>query len=90
MSNFHKKIGDFDTHLMLGTTSEDFNTVVQNHWGYTFTTPGTFSLNSIATTNKFFTDATTKRRLVGAYGEFGVSYKDIIYLTATGRISIPL
>jgi ferric enterobactin receptor len=85
MSNFHKKIGDFDTHLMLGTTSEDFNTVVQNHWGYTFTTPGTFSLNSIATTNKFFTDATTKRRLVGAYGEFGVSYKDIIYLTATGR-----
>jgi ferric enterobactin receptor len=85
MSNFHKSIGDFDTHLMLGTTSESFTTIVQNHWGYNFNTPGTFSFNTIAPTNKFFTDATVKRRLVGAYGEVGVSYKDIIYLTATGR-----
>jgi TonB-linked SusC/RagA family outer membrane protein len=85
MSNFHKRIGDFDAHLMLGTTSENFNTVVQNHWGYAFNTPGTISFNNIASTNKFFTDATTKRRLVGAYGEAGVSYKDMIYLTATGR-----
>ncbi|HWI91048.1 MAG TPA: SusC/RagA family TonB-linked outer membrane protein [Flavisolibacter sp.] len=85
MSNFHKKIADFDAHLMLGTTSEDFNTKGQNHWGYGFSTPGTVSLNTISTTNKFFNDNTTRRRLVGAYGEFGVSYKDLIYLTATGR-----
>ncbi len=85
MSNFHKSIGDFDTHLMLGTTSEDFNTKTQNHWGYNFTTAGTISFNNIATGNKFFTDATIRKRLVGAYGEVGVSYKDLIYLTATGR-----
>jgi len=85
MSNFHKKIGDFDTHLMLGTTSEDFNTKTQNHWGYAFNTPGTISFNNIENSNKFFTDATTRRRLVGAYGEVGVSYKDIVYLTGTGR-----
>jgi ferric enterobactin receptor len=85
MSNFHKNIGEFDTHLMLGTTSEDFNTKTQNHWGYNFNTPGTFSFNTIAPTNKFFTDATIRRRLVGAYGEVGVSYKDLVYLTATGR-----
>ena len=85
MSNFHKSFGNFDTHLLLGTTSEDFNTVNQNHWGYTFSTPGTVSFNNMENTNKFFTDGTTRRRLVGAYGEVGVSYKSLVYLTATGR-----
>ncbi len=85
MTNFHKSFGDFDTHLLLGTTSEDFDTKNQNHWGYAFNTPGTISFNNIQNTNKFFTDATTRRRLVGAYGEVGVSYKDLVYLTATGR-----
>jgi ferric enterobactin receptor len=85
MTNFHKSFGDFDTHLLLGTTSEDFNTKNQNLWGYAFSTPGTISFNNIETTNKFFTDATTRRRLVGAYGEVGVSYKGLVYLTATGR-----
>ncbi|MGZ3850012.1 MAG: SusC/RagA family TonB-linked outer membrane protein [Flavisolibacter sp.] len=85
MSNFHKTIGNFDTHLMLGTTSEDFNTNNQNLWGWTFTSPGTVSLNSIDIANKRSADNTTRRRLVGAYGEIGVSYKDLIYLTATGR-----
>ena len=85
MTNFHKRIRDFDTHLTLGTTSDDFNTNLQNLWGWNFTTPGTVSLNSIDIANKLFSDNTTRRRLVGAYGEVGVSYKDLIYLTATGR-----
>ena len=85
MSTFHKSIGNFDTHLLLGTTSEDFDTKNQNHWGYAFSTPGTISFNNMENTNKFFTDATTRRRLVGAYGEVGVSYKGLVYLTATGR-----
>jgi ferric enterobactin receptor len=85
MSNFHKTIGDFDTHLLLGTTSENTLIESQNLWGYDFITAGTISFNNFATTNEFFTDGTTKKRLVGAYGEFGVSYKDLIYLTATGR-----
>ncbi|HTE29224.1 MAG TPA: SusC/RagA family TonB-linked outer membrane protein [Chryseolinea sp.] len=86
MTNFHKTFfNDFEAHLMLGTTSENTQTVGQNHWGYNFNTPGTYSFNTIAASNKFFTDATTRRRLVGAYGEFGVSYRNIVYLTATGR-----
>ena len=85
MSNFHKSFKDFDTHLMVGTTSESTEITSQNHWGYNFNTPGTYSFNTIATTNKFYTDGTTRKRLVGVYGEVGVSYKDIVYLTATGR-----
>ncbi len=85
MTNFHKKFGDFDTHLMLGSTSENTETPVQNLWGYNFITAGTISFANIATTNQFFTDATTRHRLLGAYGEAGISYKDIAYITATGR-----
>lgn len=85
MSNFHKTFGDFEAHLMLGATSEDIETLSQNHWGYNFITAGTISLNNIEVTNKFFSDRTAKRRLFGAYGEAGVSYKSIAYLTVTGR-----
>ena len=85
MTNFHKTFGDFDTHLLLGTTSESTEWLTQNHWGYNFITAGTISFNNISTDNKFFTDGTTKKRLVGGYGEVGVSYKDLLYLTATGR-----
>jgi ferric enterobactin receptor len=85
MTNFHKTIKNFDTHLTLGTTSDDFNTNVQNLWGWNFSTPGTVSLNSIDLANKQFSDNTTRRRLVGVFGEVGVSYKDLVYLTATGR-----
>lgn len=85
MSNFHKTFGDFDTHLLLGTTSESTEWLTQNHWGFDFITAGTVSFNNIALENKFFTDATTKKRLVGAYGEIGGSYKDLVYITVTGR-----
>jgi ferric enterobactin receptor len=85
MTNFHKTFGDFDTHLMLGSMTENTETPVQNYWGYNFITSGTISFANIATTNEFFTDATVRHRLVGGFGEVGVSYKDIVYLTATGR-----
>jgi TonB-linked SusC/RagA family outer membrane protein len=85
MTNFHKTFKGFDTHLMLGTTSESTEITSQNHWGYNFVSAGNISFTNIATTNQFFKDAITKKRLVGAYGEVGISYKDIAYLTATGR-----
>lgn len=85
MSNFHKTWKDFDTHLMIGTTSEKTDWVSQNHWGYNFITPGTTSFGNIATTNQFFRDGNTSKRLAGAYGEVGLSYKSIAYITATGR-----
>jgi ferric enterobactin receptor len=86
MTTLHKSFfKDFNTHLMLGTTSENTNVVSQNLWGYNFITAGTISFNNMATTNKFFTDATTRKRLVGFYGEAGIDYKSIAFLTVTGR-----
>jgi ferric enterobactin receptor len=85
MTNFHKKFGDFDTHLMLGNTTENTDIASQNHWGYNFITAGTISFSNIAVTNQFFKDGITQKRLIGTYGEVGISYKSIAYLTATGR-----
>jgi ferric enterobactin receptor len=85
MTNFHKTFGDFQTHLMLGNMTDNTQTTVQNLWGYNFIVPGTNSFANISTTNQQFSDATTIHRLAAAFGEIGVSYKDIAYLTATAR-----
>lgn len=85
MSNWHKTFKGFDTHLMLGTTSENTDITSKNNWGYNFVSAGNVSFANIAPTNQFLKDGTTRKRLVGAYGEIGVSYKDIAFLTATGR-----
>jgi TonB-linked SusC/RagA family outer membrane protein len=85
MTNFHKTFGDFETHLLLGNMTENTTNTTQNLWGYDFITAGTISFANIANTNQFISDATVRHRLVGNYGEVGVYYKDIAYLTATGR-----
>jgi len=85
MSTFHKTFGDFDAHLMFGTATENTESHTQNHWGYNFVTAGTISFNNIGLDQKFFTDATGQRRLVGVFGEAGVGYKDIAFLTVTTR-----
>jgi TonB-linked SusC/RagA family outer membrane protein len=85
MTNFHKTFGDLDLGLLLGTTSESTERLNQTHWGYDFITAGTISFANITTSNQFFKDATVKKRLVGAYGEFRASYKNMLYLTVTGR-----
>jgi ferric enterobactin receptor len=85
MSNFHKTFGDFDLNLLLGTTSENTDRSNQTHYGYNFLTTSSISFANIASTNQFFTDATVQKRLVGVYGEFRAAYKNIAYLTVTGR-----
>ena len=85
MTNLHKTFGDFDLGLLLGTTAESTELLNQTHWGYNFTTPGTVSFTNIAPGEQFFNDFTTKKRLVGVYGEARAAYKNLAYLTFTGR-----
>ncbi|MDD4499965.1 MAG: SusC/RagA family TonB-linked outer membrane protein [Bacteroidales bacterium] len=85
MLNFHKTFGDLDFNLLLGQTSENTKGVRQNHWGYDFVTAGTISFANIANENKFFTESNSLKRLLGVYGEFRAAYKNIAYLTVTGR-----
>lgn len=85
MLNFQKQIGDFDLGLLAGHTTESTNRVIQTRWGYNFQTPGTISFANIIDENKFFTERTINKRMVGVYGEFRAAYKNIAYLTLTGR-----
>ena len=85
MMNAHKTFGDFDFNLLLGTTAESTQRVRQSQWGWDFITAGTISFGNIIDENKKFTESTSRKRLVGVYGEFRAAYKNIAYLTVTGR-----
>lgn len=85
MVNFNKKVGDFDLGALVGHTTEATERVILSHWGYNFQTPGTISFGNIVDENKFFTERTIRKRMVGAYAEFRGAYKNIAYLTLTGR-----
>ena len=85
MTNFHKTLGDVDLNLLLGSATESTELLNQTHWGNGFTTAGTISFANIPNGSKLFTDATNRKRLVGAFGEFRATYKNMVYLTVTGR-----
>ena len=85
MLNFHKTWGDWDVAALVGTASEATDRFSNTMWGWSFETPGTISFSNILDENKKFTDRTTKKRLVGVYGEVRASWKNTLYLTVTGR-----
>ncbi|MBQ0123187.1 MAG: SusC/RagA family TonB-linked outer membrane protein [Bacteroidales bacterium] len=85
MLNAHKTFGDFDFNLVLGATSESTKRVRQSQWGYDFVLPGTISFGNILQEHKFFTESTSRKRLAGVYGEFRFAFKNIAYVTVTGR-----
>lgn len=85
MLNFDKTFGDLNLSLLLGHTAEATNRNLISNWGYGFSTVGTISFANIVDEQKFFSDRTFKKRLVGVFGEFRASYKNIAYLTVTGR-----
>lgn len=85
MSNFHKTFGDFDFNLLVGTTTEATRTTNNTRWGYNFVTEGVYSFNNIVKANQYFKESTVRKRMVGLYGEFRASYKNLAYITVTGR-----
>jgi TonB-linked SusC/RagA family outer membrane protein len=85
MLNFEKSIRDFNLNLLMGHTAEITNRILLTNWGYGFSTLGTISFPNIVDAQKFFTERNIKKRLIGVFGEFRASYKNIAYLTATGR-----
>lgn len=85
MLNFHKTWGDWDVSALVGSATEMTDRVSQTQWGWNFVTPGTISFDNILAENKFFTEYISKKRLVGVYGEARASWKNMVYLTVTGR-----
>ncbi len=85
MLNFHKTWGDWDVAALVGSATESTDRFTNSMWGWNFTVPGTISFNNILDENKFFSDGTSQKRLAGVYGEVRASWKNMLYLTVTGR-----
>ena len=85
MLNFHKTFQDWETHFMLGTTSEDTYFKTNSLRAENFTIPTFESINNANQENKFYNQTITRKRLLGAYGDLRVGYKNLLFLTATGR-----
>lgn len=85
MTSINKALGDFNVGGLVGTTTEYTKRVNQTHWGYDFITAGTISFANISNEHKFFNESTSRKRLVGVYGEIRGDWKNTVFLSATAR-----
>ncbi|WP_295116461.1 SusC/RagA family TonB-linked outer membrane protein [uncultured Chitinophaga sp.] len=85
MLNFHKQVGDFDLALLLGHNTEDTYGKSTSVRAENFSLPGIISINNAKNENRYASEYRSKKRLVGGYGEFRAGYKNIFYLSVTGR-----
>lgn len=85
MLNFHKTWGDFDVAALVGTATENTEYETKVMWGHDFNVPGTISFENILKENREFSERVSQKRLVGTYGEIRASWKNMVYLTVTGR-----
>ena len=85
MLNYHKACGDFDFNFLLGQMAESTEVVRSTHWGWNFQTEGTISFANILDADQRHSEATSRKRMVAGYGEFRGSWKNMLFLTVTGR-----
>ncbi|WP_164111005.1 MULTISPECIES: SusC/RagA family TonB-linked outer membrane protein [Sphingobacterium] len=85
MSNFEKKVGDFDLGALVGFFSEQTKTTNNRRMGYDFLVEDFYSFENIIDANEILSVTNYKKRLYGLYGELRAGYKNMLFLTATGR-----
>jgi hypothetical protein len=84
LAQYNKNISDFNINLVAGTQ------LVENQAKYMGTSIGGLVVNGLynlnnGTGNPSYFEADYKTHLLGVYGKATLSYKDIIFLTGTGR-----
>jgi TonB-linked SusC/RagA family outer membrane protein len=80
-----KTIGDFSGSILGGVSSDDKNYETNAFYGETLYDPNFNSFNNTTPTTQRVKFRAINQRLVGAFGKFDVSYKDMLYLTVGGR-----
>jgi len=85
MTSFKKKVNDFDFNLMLGTMAESTSKQFDGLKVWNFVIPNFYVPTNTVNTDRDIAQAIKRNRLVGVFGEFRASYKDIAYFTATQR-----
>ncbi|ATL48026.1 SusC/RagA family protein [Chitinophaga caeni] len=82
---FHKKFKDWDLSLIAGTSAENTYIKSTSVRAEDFVIPGFISLENATTDNQYFNDNISRNRIVGAFGDLKIGYKNMIYLGFTGR-----
>ncbi|MGN1246587.1 MAG: SusC/RagA family TonB-linked outer membrane protein [Muribaculaceae bacterium] len=85
ISNMNKQFGDFNVNLMLGTSTDYTKSTTNYRWGWGFEIPGFYSFGNIKDANKKFSQAHSRKRLLGVFGEVRADWKNTLFLTVTGR-----
>jgi TonB-linked SusC/RagA family outer membrane protein len=88
INTFKKNFGKLKTTLRAGVANDDWVRKTFAHLGRTLKDSVTKNVSvatTLVTSREVGADTLTKKRLQGVFGEIGLNYDDIIYLTATGR-----
>ncbi|MBQ0123300.1 MAG: SusC/RagA family TonB-linked outer membrane protein [Bacteroidales bacterium] len=85
LSNMNWKIKDFDLGLVLGGQWDETTTHRIYSMGLNLQVPEFYSYDNIPDANKRFSRGNSMKRIMGVFGEFRASWKNMIYLTVTGR-----
>ncbi|GHA38507.1 SusC/RagA family TonB-linked outer membrane protein [Salinimicrobium marinum] len=76
---------DFDISALVGNTVEDLEINSVYATGRGFLAPGIYSIGNVLQENQSISEVITRKRTVGVFGELKLSWKDALFLTATGR-----
>ena len=85
MTNFNKQFGDFNFNLMLGTSTDNIKNTRNYRMGWNFTVDDFFAFDNTSDRYRKFKSYNSKKRVVSAFGEFRVDWRNAIFLTVTGR-----
>ena len=85
ISNWSYKVGAFDFNLLAGLTTDQTTTDANYKMAWNFSVPDFYSYANTSSDYKSFEHSASRKHLVGVFGEFRASWKDILFLTVTGR-----
>ena len=89
MSNFSGSVGDFHGNLMLGFSTDEIVTDRNYKMAWNFEVPDFYSYANASVNNKQFSHGGSLKRLVGAFGEVRLDWKNTLFLSARGRNDWP-
>lgn len=88
ISTFKKNFGKLKTTWRIGAANDDWKRETFSYRGQQFKDSSTKDLSvatQVVTSREVGADTLTMKRLQGIFGEVGLNYNDILYLTLTGR-----
>ncbi|MFD1094538.1 SusC/RagA family TonB-linked outer membrane protein [Salegentibacter chungangensis] len=76
---------DFNVNALVGNSVEDLRTHYTYTSGVGFQAPGIYSIANIKQADQRISEVINRKRIVGLFGEIKLSWKDALFLNATGR-----